>query len=700
MHNPADDGLASRLSSVRSLIRAELAPFPGRMETTCRYVLACAIVIIIALALQVHFLAISLIVVFFTLQENTVLTRLSGMLMIVGTTIAIALSLLLIKYTIDYPLLRIGGACMLAFFGMYFMRISKYGSLGYVIALWVPYSQSILDTFDDPEVVTRLILWFLVAVTIPIFVALVVNYLFLPAHPGRLLKDEMVRQLDEVDAQIESKRTQTETPGLSLNAIERGILTLHKHLTFATLGEREFQRAKAFHLMRITTVDRLHTAAAQLAQLPACEPTQAQCDLMQRLQIACRDFKQSMVSDLKFSLTPGLVGDRLAHGELDIALYEMAYALQAAGEFDMAPPLAAPAEQQSAIVADALTNPVYGQFALKTVLATLLCYVFYTAVQWPGIHTAMLTCVIVAMPGLGATLHKGVLRIIGCVLGSIAALVATVFIIPHLDSITGLLLLMLPTFALGSWVAAGSNRTNYIGVQFVFAFALALLGRFGPTTDIVEIRDRLVGILFGLVVSLTISIALWPEREGTELRNLLARLLRGVAALARAGANAENDVVMRQQIDKARLQGWSLLTKNREMQARVALEPGWQYAHDSITVETQTWLVQAQEVLFAINWLQTLLQHGGAALPRPFLEAFEAFRINVAVRLDALANFFDGKPLDDNGFRSDAVSLDHLLAQAQAIGYASAHTEELITAVRTIDERIAQLSERIPLPAH
>ena len=154
------------------------------------------------------------------------------------------------------------------------------------------------------------------------------------------------------------------------------------------------------------------------------------------------------------------------------------------------------------------------------------------------------------------------------------------------------------------------------------------------------------------------------------------------------------------QIDNARLQGWSLLTKNRDMQARVALEPGWQYAHDSVTVKTQTWLVQAQEVLFAINWLQTLLQHAEATLPKPFLDAFEAFRMNAAMRLDVLANRFDGKPFDDNDSPSNAVSLDNLLAQAQAIGYATAHTDEIATAVRTIDERIAQLSERIPLPAH
>ncbi len=683
--------LLARLAGICSMMCDELAPFPGRSQTTWRYVVACATVILIAQTLQVHFLAISLIVVFFTLQENTVLTRLSGVRMILGTTIAVALSLLLIKYFIDIPLLRIVGACILAMSGMYFMRISKYGSMGYLIALWITYSQSILDTYDNPEMITRLILWFWVAVTFPIIIAMIVNYFFLPAHPGRLLNDELNRQLDEINIQLESKKKLLTAPHLSLNSIERGILTLHKHLTFATLGEREYQSNQAFHLMRITSIDRLHTAAAQLSQLVVNNFTTEQLNLIQKLQNACRDLKCSIENGQKFTFAAEQFSTRPALSTLDITLYEMIYAFQAASEITRTQAGTIAAQKTSSLVPDAFTNPVYLQFALKTILATLFCYLVYTAVQWPGIHTSMLTCIIMALPGLGATLHKGILRIIGCIAGSVVALIATVFIIPHLDTITGLLMLLLPMIAIGSWVAAGSARTNYIGVQFVFAFALALLGRFGPSTDIVEIRDRLIGILFGIVVSLIVSITLWPEREGAELRNMLARLLRSMAALARAGDGIGTEMDKRKKIDQARLQGWALLTKNREMQARVALEPGWQYAHNSITIETQNWLVQAQELLFAINWLQTLLQHTESAFPKPLMNTLKTFREYSAKRLDQLANSFEGKQLIDKVLTPP--DLDSLLAQARDNG--NAQTEEIITAVQTIYQRIVQLDEHI-----
>lgn len=48
------------------------------------------------------------------------------------------------------------------------------------------------------------------------------------------------------------------------------------------------------------------------------------------------------------------------------------------------------------VVPDAFSNPRYLKFALKAYFATLICYVFYNSVDWPGIHTIMLTCVIMA----------------------------------------------------------------------------------------------------------------------------------------------------------------------------------------------------------------------------------------------------------------------------------------------------------------
>jgi multidrug resistance protein MdtO len=63
-------------------------------------------------------------------------------------------------------------------------------------------------------------------------------------------------------------------------------------------------------------------------------------------------------------------------------------------------------EKAPLLLPDAWSNPAYLHFALKTLLATLLCYVFYTAADWQGIHTIMLSCVIVAQPGWAPPCRK------------------------------------------------------------------------------------------------------------------------------------------------------------------------------------------------------------------------------------------------------------------------------------------------------
>lgn len=53
---------------------------------------------------------------------------------------------------------------------------------------------------------------------------------------------------------------------------------------------------------------------------------------------------------------------------------------------------------------------------VKTLLACLICYVFYSGTDWEGIHTCMLTCIIVANPSIGSSYQKMALRFGGAFL--------------------------------------------------------------------------------------------------------------------------------------------------------------------------------------------------------------------------------------------------------------------------------------------
>jgi len=161
---------------------------------------------------------------------------------------------------------------------------------------------------------------------------------------------------------------------------------------------------------------------------------------------------------------------------------------------------------------DAFTNPAHVQFALKTTFAAMFCYIFYSGIDWSGIHTAFITCIFIALESTEATLYKGMLRLVGCVIGGLFAIFSIIFLIPHMETIASLVALVAAVSAIAAWVATGSERISYVGFQIAFAFFLSMFQGYAPDTDLDKIRDRVVGILIGLIVTTVIFYYVWPER--------------------------------------------------------------------------------------------------------------------------------------------------------------------------------------------
>ena len=153
----------------------------------------------------------------------------------------------------------------------------------------------------------------------------------------------------------------------------------------------------------------------------------------------------------------------------------------------------------------------------------MFCYIFYMAIDWSGIHTALITCTFIALESTGATLHKGVLRIGGCVIGGALALFTIVFLMPHMDTIASLVVVVACASAIAGWVAAGAELISYAGLQIAFAFFYSVFQGYAPDTDLDNVRNRVVGILFGLIVTGLVFRYIWPERTIDRLRDALRR---------------------------------------------------------------------------------------------------------------------------------------------------------------------------------
>ncbi|CAD6554991.1 Multidrug resistance protein MdtO [Paraburkholderia kirstenboschensis] len=639
--------MPATLGVAGDFLKRELAPFQGRLNVMLRCMLTSAIVIVGSMTLEVPELALSLLVVFYVTQSNVVLTRLVGLMFMVGSTLGIGLSILLLKFTFDYSLLRIVIASLLFFGSVYLLRVLKIGVVFFIVAIIVIYVQSFVDRIDQADLLIRAVLWVWVAVNYPIALALVVNTLLLPAEPQLQLKAEIHRQL----AALQTRLTQlidgtANAAPITLASVQQGALTLQKLLRFATMRDPHYREHQALQLACVATVSRLYRVASELPDTLA-GASAARLAILRELHTNVTALDEAVTSGKSYRYVGAAAPEERSAADLVPALAELQRALHAYADLvaSGAEP-GKPSAREPMLAPDAWTNPAYMRFSLKTLLAVLVCYVFYNAVDWQGIHTIMLTCVIVALPSLGASTQRALLRLAGAVVGSALALFMVVFVVPHLDDIVGLLLMTLPVVAFAAWISAGSERIGYAGIQLMFTFSLALLERFGPTTNLTEIRDRMVGILLGVGVATFVQMSFWREGEGDVLRQKLATMLRAIAAhlsASRADADrrAEFPYAQRQ------LQAWAVLADCEATLSRVALEPGWQETEQTqLTLRAQTVLAQGREIMLAGDALRnTLVAQAGSWSP-PTIDAVRSTWEQALVELNRYADELAASPPD------------------------------------------------------
>jgi len=193
----------------------------------------------------------------------------------------------------------------------------------------------------------------------------------------------------------------------------------------------------------------------------------------------------------------------------------------------------APKQDKGGILApDAFTNPEYVHFAVKGALAGFICYLIFTLAAYPGIYTAVITCVVCSLSTVGASLQKGILRFTGAAVGGVLGLISLMYIFPQLDSLGGFWFPFGASMALAAYVTCGSPRISYCGFQICLAFCKCVLQTYGTYTELRVVRDRLIGIALGLVVFGIINSRLWPVTALGNMRAKLASILRTLAKLA------------------------------------------------------------------------------------------------------------------------------------------------------------------------
>jgi multidrug resistance protein MdtO len=518
-------------------LRREMAPFPGRTSMTIRLVVTVTIVTVISLALQVPLLEFSAYFCFFFTKENRVLTTFVGVVVILGITVATIITLLLYTGTFDYPQARLPAMACLVFCAMFLSRTFVIGMLGFGVGFLSAFIFIIGESAPNPEILVRSELWLWVAVAYPVALTIFVNQLLLPADPWPALVRMLGQRLDAAETALKRVIKERSAGGQTsqdlLNLATRGSTPMLQLLHFAEMQDPLLKRR---HPSLVETISAASNLTYATAALELRDKEALSAEDVERAKALMAEIKQ-----LRGALPEKerILPSRIVPTERPTLpqLRELAFAIESfrdtmVRDHSDFSSTKVEKEKKPLFKADAFTNPAHVRFALKVTFAAMLCYILYSGLQWPGIRTSFVTCIVVALGNTtGATVYKSWLRLFGCLAGGLAGYLSIFLLLPHMVSITSLVLLTAAGTAVAGWIASGSERISYGGAQFAFAFYLSIFQGFAPDVNLTTARDRLVGILLGTVVSAIMFRYVWPEHAADQLRVTLGRVLRTISQL-------------------------------------------------------------------------------------------------------------------------------------------------------------------------
>jgi multidrug resistance protein MdtO len=627
-------------------LRRELAPYPGRGIGTFRLVVGVVLTTIISLALQVPQLAFSAFFVFFVSKENRVITMITGVFMILGNTISVTVSLLLYRITFDHPELRIPVMFGAIFTAMFLSRVFVIGPLGFVVGFFIALNQAFSESAPNTDALVRNSLWLWVAVVYPIILTVILNQVLLPVHPWNVLVRALASRL-AISASVLKQILRDGSVGGQINpplieVVVRGSAGLSALLNLAESQDPKLKQRHASHTAMIAASEHMANATGALAfrEPIALSPDDRVCaeallaELGHLQEVFCDPVLPPNPCERPIPKLPEL-------RELQLAIESFHDGLIKTSAVDVAAN-AKPAKKPL-FVADAFTNPMYVRFALKVTLAAMVCYLIYTGLDWPGITTSFITCCFMALENTGATMRKGWLRLFGCLLGGLLGFLSIVFLIPHMESITSLVLLTAAGSAVVGWIAMGGERIAYAGLQGAFAFYLCIFQGFAPEINFTTIRDRIVGIAIGICVTSIVFHFIWPEHAIDRLRVTMAKTLRSLSLiflvpktdvpLAEEKENIDKKLVeiKRGLEDTLRLSELSIFEKSQWAASRGLSRSDV----DHLVADTEA-LGLMTSVLFAETKLCEWER-----LEKPLQQAEMTLRVNASQQLEGVAEFVE-----------------------------------------------------------
>ncbi len=504
--------MTAKAQLVIEQVKQDLLPFKFRLATSWRIAFLCALMAGIAMLYEIPESAISCYLIIYLVKANAVENILLSIGVIILCSIAVGLVLLLFNLTIQNILLRFFFMALFSALFMYLSSASSLGDIGNLVALVIAFLMTLIDDIPFGDAATRGLLYALLMATSPMLLVIIFNYFF-GISPKKLLMNKLSERLIITNQFFLGKNA---TP-----------FEISGALSTQAECKRYLMFIKIFYLRNkkdIQWLDNMIDNSYQLLIMSLNLPDTSSTAIRVTLANQCRFIAQSLSSykiDELQKISFNLVNENNSPKEL-IDFQQILFK-QKDGDL--------PQKKTPFFVKDAFTNPNHKYFAIKTTFAALICYLFYDYFDWQGIHTAMITCYVVALTSVGETVHKLTLRIIGCLIGAFIGIVSLIYIIPNLSDIFELMILIFFCLLPAAWIAAGNERISYAGVQVGLAFLLTVLHGFKPSFDMDVASDRILGILLGNIVMYIMFTKVWPVSIISTINKKISDILDNYAAL-------------------------------------------------------------------------------------------------------------------------------------------------------------------------
>jgi multidrug resistance protein MdtO len=663
-------------------------------------VIATTLVMIICMTFRIPYAFQAAIFVLLISRESLRSTLKSGATLVLVTAIGAAYVLVSVSFVINFPLLHflwIIGSLSLAFYAI--SALTSYltaVSFAIVISIGVP----LWDRHVSAETNVEDMLWLFLAASIGVVISVGIELAFARLGPG----DEVISQITErlsavvnllicyadrcpVDAATEQTIVRVTMLGTSLL---RRILCRSDYspeyranmAAVAGLAGRLVDLAAAMMQLRFepsaTDLRRFRSLASALANIRG--------DLMNRTIPAPSQFD----TEEEPSGTVPLLDELERTVSLIPQLFLGSRSIQEYTPLseDSRPMLLAPG---------AVSNPEHLRFSVKGCLAAGGSYVIYNAIAWPEISTAVTTCLLTALSTIGASHQKQILRITGAIVGGfVLGMGSQIFILPHLDSIGGFTVLFVVVTALSSWFLTSSPRLSYFGLQVALAFYLINLQEFKIQTSLAIARDRVAGILLGLIMMWLVFDRSWSAPAAVEMKKQFTSTLRLVAQFAREPVSEDlksaltRSLTLREAIDAS-------LNKGRGLADLVLFEFGPSRRRNlEARSQIRKWQPQLRTLfILRIAALKYRLQLPGFELPESVRLKHQAYDDQSARMLEWMADAIEQNAPEPDDVERSRQLLKSLIQEIEASQLPAGRIQSFVALLQGIDRLTTSLASDI-----